>query len=840
MRTFVFTDVEGSTRLLHQLGAAGYAAALADHRRIVRSGLGGQGGVELDTQGDSFFYVFESAAAALSACGGVVVGLEPTPIRVRVGIHSGEAFESSEGLVGVEVHRAARIGAGAHGGQIVVSATTRELAGGGRLLDLGEFRLKDFDDAIRLYQLSGDGLEARFPPLRLAGARRIDLPAPATPLLGRAHDLERARSYLDQGVRVLTLTGAGGSGKTRLAIEVGRSVIDLYEDGVVFVGLAPISDPLTVLPTVARALGLRQLGAEPPEETLGRFLADRRFLLVLDNFEHVLDGAAAVSRLLSAARRTQVLVTSRAALRIDGEQELGIDVLAEEDAVELFLARGRSVRSGFEADEAGIHAIRQLVERLDRLPLTLEIVATGLRDSDPQLLLEKLADGIGGIGRGRRDVDARQQTLQATLDWTYALLAERERRLLPLLGLFRGGFDRAGLAAVGGDLAALPALVEWSLVRSQPRGRYLTLETVREYAEEKLAASDPAGEARQRYVAFALDLAREARTALFTPSAGDALTALRADHANLLNALDHAAPEQRLQLVAALGRFWFIDGRLAEGRQQLERALAHSLADPAVLAQALFEAGHFANHQGDREAASDQLARLADLAARHPDDDLIRARAFLLEGIVGAWSGRDVTDTLAHAAALFVRRELYPEAAYADNVAGIAAFHRSQLDAADQHFEHALRKTDKCGDSLTAALVRNNKCLVLLERDQIEAIGPQMRQALPVAAELDFRYVAIWSLAGAAIVAVAHGETWDAAQLFGASEHLREAGGADIPPFFRPQYEEYLNRARGQLGPTRLDAARNAGQVLSLNDAVELALRATAPAPHQARRLSPE
>ena len=840
MRTFVFTDVEGSTRLLHRLGAAGYAAVLTDHRRIVRSGLGGQGGVELDTQGDSFFYVFESAAAALSACAAVVVGLEPTPIRVRIGVHSGEAFESSEGLVGVEVHRAARIGAGAHGGQIVVSDTTRELAGGGRLLDLGEFRLKDFDDAIRLYQLSGDGLEARFPPLRLAGARRVDLPVPATPLLGRGYDLERACGYLAQGVRVLTLTGAGGSGKTRLAIEVGRSVIDGYDDGVVFVGLAAIADGQNVLPTIARVLGLRQLGAEPPEATLGRFLADRRFLLVLDNFEHVLDGAGAVGRLLTAAPRTQVLVTSRAPLRIDGEQELGIDVLAEEDAVELFLARGRSVRAGFEADEAGMGAIRLLVERLDRLPLALEIVATGLRDSDPELLLENLGGGIGAIGRGRRDADARQQTLEATLDWTYDLLAERERRLLPLLGLFRGGFDRRALAAVGGDVAALPALVEWGLVRPQPRGRYLTLETVREYAASKLTASEAAGEARQRYIAFALELAREARAALFTPSAGDALAALRADHTNLLNALDHAPPEQRLQLVAALGRFWFIDGRLAEGRLQLERALDEPLAEPAVLAQALFEAGHFANHQGDRKAASRHLVLLADLAARHRDDDLIRARALLLEGIVGAWSGRDVTDTLAHAAALFMGRQLYPEAAYADNVAGLAAVQRSQLDAADQHFERALSKTDEIGDSLTGALVRNNKCLVLIERDQIEAISRLNRQALPVAAELDFRYVAIWALAGAAIVGVARGKEWDAAQLFAASDRLREAGGAAIPPFFQPLYERYLNLARDQLGPTQLDLARNAGHLLSLNDSVEVALRATAPASHQASRPPPD
>ncbi|HEU5244136.1 MAG TPA: NB-ARC domain-containing protein [Gaiellaceae bacterium] len=840
MWTFVFTDVEGSTRLLHRLGATRYAAVLADHRRIVRSALGGLGGIELDTQGDSFFYVFESAAAALSACAAVVVDLEPTPIRVRVGVHSGPAFESPEGLVGVEVHRAARISAGAHGGQIVVSDTTRELVGGERLLDLGEFRLKDFDDAIRLYQLSGDGLEARFPPLRLAGARRVDLPVPGTPLLGRALDLERARGYLAEEVRVLTLTGAGGSGKTRLAIEVGRSVIDAYDDGVVFVGLAAISEAQNVLPAIARALGLRQLGAEPPEATLGRFLADRRFLLVLDNFEHVLDGAAAVGRLLRGAPRTQVLVTSRAPLRIDGEQELGIDVLAEEAAVELFLARGRSVRAGFEADEAAMRAIRLLVERLDRLPLALEIVATGLRDSDPELLLENLSSGVDAIGRGRRDVDTRQQTLQATLDWTYALLTERERRLLPLLGLFRGGFDRRAVAAVGGDVAGLPALVEWSLVRSQPRGRYLTLETVREYAEEKLAASSTAGEARPRYIAFALDLAREARAALFTPGAGEALAAVRADHANLLNALDHAAPEQRLQLVAALGRFWFIDGRLAEGRLQLERALVEPLADPAVLAQAVFEAGHFANHQGDREAASRQVVLLADLAARHRNDDLIRARAFLLEGIVGAWSGRDVTATLANATSLFMRRELYPEAAYADNVAGLAAFFRSQLDAADQHFERALSKTEQVGDPLTAALVRNNKCLVFHERDQIEAMCPLIRQALPLAAELDFRYVATWSLVAAAIVAVNRGETWDAVRLYGTSDRLRETGGAAIPPFFRPQYERNLNRARDDLGSAQLDAARDAGHLLSLNDAVELALHATAPTSPQSSKDSQE
>ena len=404
--TFLFTDVEGSTRLLDRLGADAYAEALAKHRRIVREACAAEGGAEVDTQGDAFFFAFPTAPGALAAAGEMTQALASGPIRVRVGLHTGTPLVTDEGYVGGDVHRAARIAAAGHGAQVLVSSSTAALLET-ELRDLGEHRLKDLSAPERIYQL-GDG---EFPPLK--SLYRTNLPVPATPFLGREDELAEVHSLLASGdTRLLTLTGPGGTGKTRLALQAAGLASDRYSEGVWWIPLASVRDAKLVLATAAQVVGSKNGLAEQ--------IQDKEMLCLFDNFEHVVEAAADVAALLVSCANLNVLITSREPLHVTGEREYAVQPLVHEEGVGFFLARARAARPDFMADEA----VSDICRRLDDLPLALELAAARAKAFSSAQILERLEQRLPLLTGGARDLPERQQTLRATIAWSYDLLSE--------------------------------------------------------------------------------------------------------------------------------------------------------------------------------------------------------------------------------------------------------------------------------------------------------------------------------------------------------------------------------------------------------------------------------
>jgi class 3 adenylate cyclase len=437
--TFLFTDIERSTRLLQELGDE-YADVLAEHRNAVRDAFTRHGGVEVDTQGDAFFVAFGRAKDALAAAVEVRDTLDGGPVRVRMGLHTGEPLLTEDGYVGIDVHRAARIAAAGHGGQILVSQSTRDLVGPEGLRDLGQHRLKDLTAAERIYQL-GDG---EFPPIK--SLDRTNLPITSTALIGRERELAELRDLFSDGARLVTITGAGGSGKTRLALQVAAEVADTYSDGVFFVPLAPIQDPGLVLSAVAQSTEARQI----------EDLAHAEAFLVVDNFEHLLAGAGSLASLLALAPAVKLLVTSRVRLNLSDEREFSLEPLPDDDAVTFFLDRARAVRRELRFEPA----VGDICRRLDGLPLALELAASRLKVLDPMLLLERLGERLPVLTGGARDAPERHQTLRATIEWSYGLLEAPLQELLPRLSVFAGSFSLEAAEAVGeADLDAIAALV---------------------------------------------------------------------------------------------------------------------------------------------------------------------------------------------------------------------------------------------------------------------------------------------------------------------------------------------------------------------------------------------
>ncbi len=600
--TFLFTDVEGSTRLLHALGAEGYADALSEHRRVIREACVAEGGVEVDTQGDAFFLAFPTAPGAIAAAGSFTETLASGPIQVRVGLHTGTPLLAEEGYVGGDVHRAARIAAAGHGGQVLVSASTAllvELA----LTDLGEHRLKDLSAPERVYQL-GDG---EFPALK--SLYRTNLPVPATPFLGREQELAEVVALLAaDNARLLTLTGPGGTGKTRLALQAAGLASDAYPDGVWWIPLAPLRDPALVLATAAQTLGSKN--------GLGEHIQDKSMLCLFDNFEQVVEAAPEIAALVGACPNLDVLVTSRERLRVGGEQTYPVPPLAESDGEALFLTRARAVDPGFTPSGA----VHELCLRLDELPLALELAAARTAIFSPEQLLAKLSQRLDLL-KGERDADPRQQTLRATIEWSYDLLAEDEQRLFRRLAVFSGGCTYEGAEEIAGaDPDTLQSLLDKSLLRkrdSKVGPRYWMLETIREYASEKLEALGAADELRRRHAEYFLVRAEEAFPEL-KGSPRPSLDRLEADHDNLRSVLDWlesaGRTQEALQLAGALYRFWNLRGYLLEGRDRLERLLARERAGTSARVRALHGAAVMASSTGDPETAEKRAEEARELA----------------------------------------------------------------------------------------------------------------------------------------------------------------------------------------------------------------------------------
>ena len=569
--TFLFTDVEGSTRLLRQLGPQRYAEALAGHRRVLRDAFVAEGGVEVDTQGDAFFVAFPTAAGAAASARVGQRALASGPIAVRMGLHTGTPTVAAEGYVGIDVHRAARVAALAHGGQVIVSASTAALLEDEPLRDLGPHRLKDFDAPARLFQLG----VAEFPALRTPGA--VDLPTPATHFLGRERELfEAASIWLDRDPRVLTIIGPGGTGKTRFSIELARFLAEEADGGTVFVPFAPVRDATLVVPLIAKRLGA---SGDSPAAIATR-IGEKRTHVVLDNLEQLLpDAARPLAELLATAPALRIVATSREPLRIAGESEFDLPPMDERDAVTLFIERAQAVRS----DVGDSPAVHELIRRLDGLPLAIELAAARVKLLGPEQLLERIAQRLDLL-KGGRDADERHATLRTTIGWSYDLLDDDEQRLFARLAVFRGGCTLAAAEAVcDANLDTLASLLDKSLVRrrTDTNGdeRFWMLETIREFAWERLAASGEEDALRRLQTDWLIELADRAgmRATVGVPGKWDVhLVAPELD--NVRAVLDWGAehdPERGLALAASLEGFWLVR-EPTEGASHLEALLARA------------------------------------------------------------------------------------------------------------------------------------------------------------------------------------------------------------------------------------------------------------------------
>jgi predicted ATPase len=571
----LFTDVEGSTRLLQEFGPEAYAAALAEHRRILRQAFQAQGGVEVDTQGDAFFVAFSTADGALAAAGAARDGLAAGPIRVRMGIHTGTPHVAPEGYVGTDVHRAARIAAAGHGGQILVSAATATIVGTAGLRDLGEHRLRDFAEPVTLYQLGDE----RFPPLRTIS--NTNLPRPASSFVGREREVDEVAALLHDSARLLTLTGPGGSGKTRLAIEAATSLVTEFKAGVFWVGMVALRDSALVTEAIGQTLGAKG--------GLAEHIGEREMLLLVDNLEQVIAAAPDLATLVEACPNLRLLVTSRELLRVRGEVEYPVQPLADPEAVDLFCARAR-----LEADDP----IRRLCRALDNLPLAIELAAARASVLTPAQILERLSGRLDLL-KGGRDADPRQQTLRATIEWSHDLLTPDEQRLFARLAVFAGGWAfEAAEQVADADLDTLQSLVHKSLVRHAD-DRFWMLETIREYAAERLEACGEGSEQRRRHAEYFLALAGEAEPHLFgQEDSGEWLDRLEREHDNLRAALQRfqasGEPQFALRLVGAAWVFWRDRAYFAEGRRLLETVLRADERPTAARAKGLNAAASMA------------------------------------------------------------------------------------------------------------------------------------------------------------------------------------------------------------------------------------------------------
>jgi predicted ATPase/class 3 adenylate cyclase len=903
--SLLFTDIEGSTRLLDALGDR-YADALAEHRRLLRAAFREHHGCEVDTQGDAFFYAFSRAQDAVAGAVAAQQALaahdwpNDMPLRVRMGIHTGEPTATREGFIGIDVHRAARVMSAGHGGQIVLTQSTTDLVAEKlpdevSVRDLGEHRLADLAHPQRLFQLVIPGLEAEFPPLKTLDARPTNLPTQLTAFVGRARELAETMTLVRRrDVRLVTVTGAGGSGKTRLAVQVGAELLDDFEDGVFFAELASITDCDLLIPTIAQTLSLREQPGEPLSETLHDRLRDRQLLLVLDNFEQLLAAGPTVTELLTRAANVRALVTSRAPLHLSGEHEYPLPPLAvpqldaadsrasleANEAVQLFVERAQAVKPDFELTSENARAVAEICARLDGLPLAIELGAARVRVQSPQALLVRLSRRLALLTGGARDAPARQRTLRATIDWSYGLLDEREQRLFARLSVFIGGCTIEGAEAVcdpGAELDVfngIASLVEKSLVRpvAGPAGepRFSMLETIREYALERLEGEDDGEAVRQRHADYFTVRAEEAEPEILGADQLGWLERLEVDHDNFRAALgwllDRGHSDRALRLIGSLRRAWVARGYLSETRTWLESAFEHaSVVPPHVEAKARYGLGRVALVQGDYERAKpafEESARLfretgdaeglvfslADLGflataqGRHDD-----AQRFAEESVaVANEAGNETTiaaalhslactkldaDEYAEARALFdeslaLRRRLGDKRNTANSLCylGSVALLEGDYDRATALLDESLALGRELGNQLIVAAALANECLVAVASGDTERAAALCAESLTLSHELGDKRTVVTCLHGLAGVAARQAEPLRAALLAGAAESLHAAVKAPPSPAERTVGERLLSLAREAVDDAPFEDAWERGRRLSYEAVIAYAL----------------
>jgi predicted ATPase/class 3 adenylate cyclase len=645
--TFLFTDIEGSTKLWEQ-SPRGMQVALTRHDALLWEAIERHGGFVFKTVGDAFCAVFptaldalESALAAQRTLLSEAWGDEIGALSARMALHTGAAHERDGDYFGPPVNRVARLLSAGHGGQVLLSSSTQELVRDHlppqtHLRDLGERRLKDLSRPERIFQLTAPDLPSEFPPLRTLETHTNNLPLQATPLIGREQEVEAVCGLLRSSeTRLLTLLGPGGTGKTRVGLQVAAELVDDFEDGVFFVPIAAITDPTLVAPTIARVLGLSEGGAQPPEELLEGYLRDRQTLLLLDNLEQVLESASVVDRLLSTAANLKILATSRIPLGLYGEYEFPVPPLSlpdpeslpplehlpEYEAVRLFVERARAVKPDFSLTEENAPAVVEICARLDGLPLAIELAAARIKLLPPQVLLDRLGNRLKILTGGARNLPERQRTLRNAIEWSYGLLDEGEKMLFGRLGVFSSGATLEAMEAVCDAEGDLPtdafegasSLLDKSLLRQEEGAggepRFVMLETIHEFANVMLEDSGEAEAVRRARAEYFLALAEEAEPMLWGAEDATWLDRLDREHDNMRAvlswAIEHEEATLALRVGGALRWFWYMEGYYGEGRRWLEAALDKDWGAAAAdaRARALEGVGWLAAGQGDLDRA---------------------------------------------------------------------------------------------------------------------------------------------------------------------------------------------------------------------------------------------
>ena len=810
--TFLFTDVEGSTRLLRELGDA-FPDVLAAHRRSLREAFTHLGGVEVDTQGDAFFFAFAKASDALAAAKAGRDALSDGPVRVRMGLHTGEPLLTDEGYVGIDVHRAARIAAAGHGGQILVSQATRDLAASSQLRDLGEHRLKDLAAPERLYQVGDE----EFPPLK--SLDQTNLPVQPTPFVGRERELADVLALLETH-RLVTLTGPGGSGKTRLALQAAAESVESFGDGVWFISLAAMRDPQLIEPTIARVIG-------GPDD-LHEFLAGKRILLVLDNLEQLLPDAGEIVARLEAC----TLATSRSRLNIAAEQEFPVPTLPLDDASALFTQRARQLEPRFEPD----YAVRRIAERLDGLPLAVELAATRVKVLTPAQILDRLGRSLDLLTSGAHDAPERQRTLRGTIEWSHDLLGPDEQALFARLAIFAGSFDLDAAEAVcSADLDVLQSLVDKSLLRHGADGRFFMLATINELALEKLRSLAETESLQRRHDDYFIGVAQQLQADAGSTGARnlrpESLARFEYElpnfRATLRSLLDADRREEVLRLGAALWRFWLNKTQYRDAADWLGRApIDDETGLRDVRAGALAAAGAIAYYVHDDVDRAETLWQTGlELQREQHDPRELGAALSRLASV--AWRRDDFDGAIAHheqALLLFEQADDQGSQLNELHFLGEAYRDRGDLDEGQRLLEETVSRSRAQGLAQQLPNTLHSLGDLALDRTDPEAALQRFAEALVHAVEIEFRRGQIYCLAGIACALLQQGDDVAATRLWSIAQDQERQLGFRMLQNERRRYEQLMTSARERLGD-QYDAVQADGVGLTLEQAVAEARR---------------
>jgi predicted ATPase/class 3 adenylate cyclase len=864
--TFLFTDVEGSTRLLERLGAQ-YREVQRRHDAVLRAAIAEGDGQEVSTEGDSFFAVFPAPAGAVAAAAHAQRELAATRwpdqsvVQVRMGVHTGEGVLGGDNYLGLDVIRAARIAAAAHGGQVLVSDATRTLVErslppGTRLQDLGQHRLRDLTQPERLHQVVIEGLEQDFPPPRTLEARPHNLPAHLTTFIGRDDEIAGIREVL-AGDRLVTLTGPGGTGKTRLGLQVAAKALADFRDGAFFVDLSALTDAELVADEIAGALRIREPG-RAPLDSLGDHLRDKELLLVLDNFEQVVDaGPSVLEPLLRIAAGVKALVTSRIPLHLYGEREYPVpplvlpdpnrlpelEALVQVEAVALFAERAAAGNPEFRVTPENARAVAEITARLDGLPLAIELAASRVKLLSPEKLLARLEQRLPLLTTRDRDVPERQRTLRQTIEWSYELLDEAEGVMFARLSVFAGGADLRAVEAVANPkdevgldtLDGLASLVDKNLVRredtTEGEPRFAMLETIREYGLERLSEGGDESAIRRRHAEHWIDVGEQVSEALFGPAQQATTRRLGYELDNFRSALswvlDAGDAELGLRLGAALRDFWRLGGHLREGVRWLADVLALPGASGTTVlrARALTAAADLSSWIGEADAylrfAEEAVSTYRDLADRQGTADAL-AELGVAQMFVGRLDAARAT--LREARELSVGLGNRQKAGVCAHGLGVVALLESRPQEARELFEDALAVFEDLGDPYWGAFTERMLGQVGRIEGHFEAAEARYRTSLLASRQNDQLLVAASVLYAYGDLALAFGQHERAIRLAGASDALRDRLG-ELRSFDADLFGDIRAAARSFIDEAAAERLYQDGRAMELDEAVAYALQ---------------